>query len=227
MRTYLELPNEQDEALPAECASDDVRYTPALVRTFLAEYTQPGQVVFDPFAGYGTTLHVAEEMGRRPCGLEYDRQRWAYARARLRDPDALLNGDARQLATYHLPPIDFSMTSPPYMTRDDSIDPLTAYSAEGKGYEAYLANLREIYRQLGQLLTDEAHAVVEVANLKHGNTLTPLAWDMARAIGEVLRFEGELIVGWQPTYGYGYDHSYCLIFARPYAAGHILTGIAP
>ncbi len=214
MRTYFELPNEQDEALPEEFAADDVRYTPGLVRAFLAEYTQPGQVVFDPFAGYGTTLRVAEEMGRRASGLEYDRRRWAYARSRLHDPSTLLRGDARKLSTYGFPNIDFSMTSPPYMNRDDSIDPLMAYSADGKGYEAYLADLREIYRQLGLLLTNDARAVVEVANLKRAGHLTPLAWDVAQAIGEVLHFEGEIVIGWQPSYGYGYDHSYCLVFRR-------------
>lgn len=214
MRTYFELPNEQDEELPAEFAGDDVRYTPALVRTFLAEYTRPGDLIFDPFVGYGTTLCVAEEMGRRACGLEYDRPRWAYTRARLRDPSALVCGDARRLSTYGFARADFSMTSPPYMSRDDRTDPLTAYADVGRGYEAYLADMQEIYRQVGLLLADGARAVVEVANLKSDGGLTPLAWDLARAIGEVLRFEREVVVGWRPTYGYGYDHSYCLVFTR-------------
>jgi DNA modification methylase len=214
MRTYVELSNAQDEALPEQFAADDVRYTPALVRLFLAEYTRPSALVFDPFAGYGTTLLVAEEMGRRVCRLEYDRARWAYARARLRDPQALVCGDARRLSTYGFAGVDFSMTSPPYMTRNDPTDPLTAYSAAGNGYEAYLADMREIYRELNLVLADGARAIVEVSNLKSENELTPLAWDLARVIGEVMRFEGEVIIGWRPTYGYGYDHSYCLIFSR-------------
>jgi tRNA G10 N-methylase Trm11 len=214
MRTYFELPNAQDEALPEAFAADDVRYTPALVRAFLAEYTRPGEVVFDPFAGYGTTLRVAEEMERRACGLEFDHHRWAYTRARLRDPSAFICGDARRLSTYGFPRVDFSMTSPPYMSRNDGEDPLTAYSAAGNGYEAYLADIREVYRSLNLLLADGGRAVVEVANLKRDDGLTLLAWDLARVIGEVMRFEGEVVVGWRPTYGYGYDHSYCLIFTR-------------
>jgi hypothetical protein len=31
----------------------------------------------------------------------------------------------------------------------------------------------------------------------------------------VLRFEGEVVVDWEPTYGFGYDHSYCLVFKAP------------
>jgi hypothetical protein len=42
---------------------------------------------------------------------------------------------------------------------------------------------------------------------------TPLAWDVAGAVSGALPLAGELVVHWQPTYGYGYDHSYCLLFA--------------
>ena len=44
--------------------------------------------------------------------------------------------------------------------------------------------------------------------------LTTLAWDIAKAVSQVLRFEGEIVVGWN-TCGFGYDHSYCLVFAKP------------
>lgn len=38
---------------------------PQVVENLLWFYTEPGQVVFDPFAGGGTTIRVAKEMGRR------------------------------------------------------------------------------------------------------------------------------------------------------------------
>lgn len=38
---------------------------PGIVENLLWLYTEPGQVVFDPFAGAGTTMHVAKAMGRR------------------------------------------------------------------------------------------------------------------------------------------------------------------
>jgi modification methylase len=40
------------------------------VRRFIAFYTMPGDLVVDPFAGGGTTLKVAVEMGRRAIGYE-------------------------------------------------------------------------------------------------------------------------------------------------------------
>ena len=215
MKTYLHLPNTQLDILPEPFARDDVRYPPELVRTFLAEYTRAGEIVFDPFAGFGTTLRVAEEMGRRAVGLEYEQKRWAYARSRLLHPESLLHGDARRLADYALPRIDCTITSPPYMNRDDPEDPLAAYQEPGRGYDAYLADLQAIYRQIALLMTETARAVIEVANLKRSGTVTPLAWDVAYALSQVLHFEGEIVVEWEPTYGYGYDHSYCLLFTRP------------
>jgi tRNA G10 N-methylase Trm11 len=216
VRTVISLANDDPFPLPPELTDDDVRYPPALVRLFLEEHTRPGDLVFDPFAGFGTTLAVAEELGRRAAGIERDARRCAYARTLLRDPATLRHGDARRLAELGLPPIDFSMTSPPYMSRfDHPEDPLTAYAEPSRGYATYLAEVREVYRQIGALMADGAAAVVEVANLKAPEGVTTLAWDLGAAIGEVLRFEGEVVVAWEPTYGYGYDHSYCLLFRKP------------
>ncbi|MGE5828844.1 MAG: DNA methyltransferase [Micromonosporaceae bacterium] len=38
---------------------------PGVVENLLWLFTDPGQIVFDPFAGAGTTIHVAKQMGRR------------------------------------------------------------------------------------------------------------------------------------------------------------------
>ncbi len=39
--------------------------TSSYTQGLFTEYTHPGELVFDPFAGFGTTLRVAEEMERR------------------------------------------------------------------------------------------------------------------------------------------------------------------
>jgi SAM-dependent methyltransferase len=214
VRSCIRLPNRQLEPLSAELAHEEVRFPPELVRAFLEEHTKPDDVVFDPFGGYGTVLTVAEEMGRRGCGIELDAARHAYACSRLRRPETFVLGDARQLETYGLPQVDFCMTGIPFCTQDETADPLTWYTAPGGGYAAYLADLQEIFRQVGRVVRPGANVVIEVANLRDASsgTLTPLAWDVARSVGQVLRFEREIVVDWEPTYGHGYDHSYCLVF---------------
>lgn len=221
MKTYLHLQKTNTAPLPPPFTSDDVRYPESLVRALLEAFTEPGQVVFDPFAGYGTTLQVAEEMGRVGFGLELSEERARFARSRLRHPERLIHGDARRLAAYDLPAFDFSITSPPYMGRNDPQDPLDAYQSPGQGYQAYLQGIRSIYQRARSLMQPTARVVIEAANLKLTGEVTPLAWDIAREVGRVLSFEGEIVVCWEPTYGFGYDHSYCLVFSAAPAAPHI------
>jgi DNA modification methylase len=217
MKTYLTLSNTHPHPLPVEFAQEpDVRFSETLARHFLDQFTFPGDVVLDPFAGFGTTLLAAEEMGRLPFGVEYDEPRVRYIKKHLQKPTSrILHGDSRLLSELNLPPVDFSLTSPPYMARGDVEDPLSAYSVPGQGYEAYLLGVRSVYAQMAALLKPGAKAVIEVANIKSRQGVTPLAWDVARVVSEVLDFEGESVVCWEPTYGFGYDHSYCLLFGKP------------
>lgn len=211
--TYLFLKNSHEYALPPHFQEDDVRYASTLVRHFVEAHTQPGDVILDPFAGYGTTLYVAEALGRQAYGLEFTADRAAFIRANLQRPENLIQGDARRLATYALPPIDFAMSSPPYMHPQDPENPLTAYQTTDGDYGRYLDDLRDIYRQLGQLLKPGGRVVIEAANLKHEDGVTPLAWHIAEQVAQVLHFEGEIVACWD-YYGYGYDHSYCLVFSK-------------
>lgn len=43
-----------------------------MVRQFVRWFTEPGDVVFDPFAGSGTTLRAALDEGRKAIGVELD-----------------------------------------------------------------------------------------------------------------------------------------------------------
>jgi DNA modification methylase len=178
------------------------------------EYTVPGQRVLDPFAGYGTTLVVAERMGRDAIGVELLPQRAELIRTRLAGDAEVVTGDARELAALVSGPIDLCVTSPPYMTMTGHPgNPLTAYRTMDGSYATYLAELGDIFAQVAVLLRPGGHAVVNVANIPTGSTITPLAWDVARIVAEHLVLRQEVFLCWdeQPA-GIGGD--YCLVFQR-------------
>lgn len=207
----------QHESKLPEHFPEDVRYPRTLVEQYLKRFTAPNDLVLDPFMGFGTTLIAAEGMKRRAIGVEFDSARCDYVKMLLNESNAdwVVCGDSRQISKLNLAQIDFSITSPPYMGKNHTENPFTAYTTTGDGYQAYLQDLKKIYAQIATLLKPGAHVVIEVSNLKHEDgTLTTLAWDLAREVSLVLDFQGEEIIVWEPSYAYGYDHSYCLVFKK-------------
>jgi len=54
-----------------------------LMRDIIQDYTRPGDLVVDPYAGAGTTLLAAHRLGRRAVGAEMDPETFELARGRL------------------------------------------------------------------------------------------------------------------------------------------------
>ncbi|MCU4742277.1 DNA methyltransferase [Natronoglomus mannanivorans] len=135
----------------------------------------------------------------------------------------LHHGDALELSSYDLPEFDYCFTSPPFATDGTTVDPLRDYAGESD-YETYLEDLQDVFAQVNRRMRPGGRVVLEVSNLKHDGEVTTLAWDVADSVGEELEFQGEVIVAWEGDetdgygeeddgiYGYGYDHSYCLVF---------------
>jgi hypothetical protein len=68
------------------------KFVPQLVEVFLRRYASPGQVVWDPFAGSGTTLVEANAFGARAAGIDVSAFNCLLMRAKTAfyDPSALL-----------------------------------------------------------------------------------------------------------------------------------------
>jgi len=219
MKTYIILPYVKRRQIPEEFQDDDDRSPESLAEYFIQQFTQPGDVVFDPFAGLGTTLLTAEDMGRIPFGIESDKRRCEYIRSQLAMKENIILGDSRNLDEFQLPQLDFVFTSPIFMRSDETKNPLSGYKENGN-YQNYLDEIQSIFRKLCDFLKPGTKVIVEVFNLGATSTrpMTLLAWDVAHALSSVLSFEKEIIACWQGTgsedspYIYGYNHSYCLAF---------------
>ena len=213
VQTWLQFTRGNKTILPSRFQREDVRASENMLEFFIGKFTEKGQIVFDPFAGFGTTLLVAQEMDRIGYGIEYSQPKADYVRGLLTHPERLIHGDSRHLLEYDLPQFDLCLTSPPYTNEHDRENPFVDYRQKGFDYPSYLKEMGNIFSQVAQKLKPSGHVVIEAANLKKDGYVTTLAWDIAREVSQILHFEGETIIGWD-RYGYGYNHSYCLVFSK-------------
>ena len=213
VQTWLQFTRGNGSVLPLRFRHEDVRASENMLEFFIKEFTEEGQIVFDPFAGFGTTLLVAEEQGRVGYGIEYSQPKVDYIHGLIAHPEHLIHGDSRKLLDYDLPDFDLCLTSPPYTNEKDTENPFVDYRHKGFDYPSYLKEMGNIFSQVAQKLNPAGHVVIEAANLKKDGHVTTLAWDIAREVSKILHFEGETLIGWD-RYGYGYNHSYGLVFSK-------------
>jgi tRNA G10 N-methylase Trm11 len=199
-----------------EGTEDDIHFTEALAASVIAHASKPGDVVLDPFVGYGTTVAVAERMGRRAIGIELVPEHLEIARRRTAGSGRLILGDARQLSRLVDVPVDLVLTSPPYMAgANHPENPLTGYATIDGDYARYLDELGAIFGQAAALLRPGGRIVTNVANVvATDGTVTPLASDLAGVIDQHVPLLGITTLQWdEPPAGLDGD---CLLwFARP------------
>lgn len=220
MPTVISFPITLSEPLPSHF-QHDIRYTKDFVRYCLENYSNQGDLIVDPFAGFGTTLIMAEKMNRKPLGIEIDKPKVEYARSKLTNPDVIQLGDITQMKPSDFPKFDLLLTSPPYMNSFEVENPLDQNSSRST-YSAYLETLGRIFRLLISRMKETGRILIEVSNLYNEGHLTTLAWDLGKKFQFFMKLQREIIIQWQGiekqadrgVYGYGYDHSYLLIFTK-------------
>ncbi len=203
-----------------EGTSDDVHFTEALAESIIGHASRPGDLVLDPFAGYGTTVAVAERMGRRGIGIELVPEHLEIARRRTAGRGTLILGDARELTRLVDEPVDLVLTSPPYMTGTDHREnPLTGYRTDDGDYAVYLRELGSIFGQVATLLRPGGRLVVNVGNvISSDGAVTTLATDIAGVIDEHVPLLGVTTLVWDEPPA-GLDGDYLLWFATDESDG--------
>jgi modification methylase len=111
-----------------ESIAHPAKMLPAIAHQVIETYTAPGQIVFDPMCGIGTTLVEAAHLDRIGLGVEYE-PRWAgLARDNLTHartcgatgPSTVWSADARHLpddlTRRYTGRVQLILTSPPYGT---------------------------------------------------------------------------------------------------------------
>jgi hypothetical protein len=215
VKTFITYERKHKTEIPDKFKEYDTRSFEDVVEIFIKEFSMPGDKILDVFAGLGTTLILAEKLGRIAYGVEILKDKYQYILSKIERKENIIHGDARRLLEYDFPRIDLVYTSPIFMIKYETKDPLNNFEREGN-YTKYLKDLKKIFTDLKQFLKLESHVIVEIANLKR-NGITTLAWDVGKTLSEVFYFEGEIILSYEgprDKESFGYDHSYCLVFSN-------------
>jgi len=191
-------PRTKDEILhPAKYPED-------LVELYLDEFTQPGDTVFDPMSGTGTTQVSSLQMGRNAYGIELSELFHGIATKRCESISSnlewtIFHGDARDIQSFSIPKLDYIITSPPYwdMLNMKGAEIQAARKAKGlktnysdhendlgnmTEYSEFLALLLGIYRGMITKLKQGGHLTIVVKNIKKKGNHYPLAFDLSESL---------------------------------------------
>lgn len=211
-------------------ADEDVHMLASIVDHVIERCTAIGDSVFDPFAGFGTTLTRAEALGRAASGIELLPERVKYLQD-LAPAAHVIEGDARELLrlTKHQEQVrsgagfDLILASPPYMTKDHhEADPLTAYEMDNGDYERYLRELGLVAAQCAMVVAPGGFVVWNVANIHHMGTTTHLIADCTRVLSEHLTLVGVTEIAWD-QYPHDLVADALLVFQRLPLAEQLLV----
>lgn len=158
------------------------------MRPLIRDLSAPGQLVLDPFCGFGTTLLAAALEQRNGIGIEVDPERAQLARERLTrlgfEAPRVLACDALEgLAT--LADIDLIATNLPYFGCNFGATAEASPQLYGcASYAEYLERLRLIIDAMKSCLRPGAHVVATVQNVQVGYHFVAQAFDIARMLAE-------------------------------------------
>jgi DNA modification methylase len=183
-----------------------------VVEHIIERYSAPGDWIIDPFCGFGTSLAVAERLGREAVGYEVHDRRAAFSASRLANPSRVIHGSCENLAGAEWPPFSLLITSPPYRSfrifdRDDDA-------------ETYQADARRFFSGFTRHLAPGATVAVVVSQVRQGDRTRPVVWELGAALNGIFPLREELIRvnSGAATTGPGYHHDHVLVFTSPGSA---------
>jgi DNA modification methylase len=199
------------------------KFPETLAQEFVEFFSKRGQTVLDPMMGTGSTLVACLRSGRRGVGIELNPKYFALAEQIVlaemeslgpvppRRRPILHQADASRARELKLPPVDYVLTSPPYWDMLHARGAATQkrrrltpgldvfYSDDPRDlgniadYDEFVGRLAQIYVDLAPCLKPRAYLTIIVKNVKKGGRIYPLAWDLARRLGDVYTLKDERV----------------------------------
>lgn len=169
------------------------------MRPFVRAYSRPGDTVFDPFCGFGTTLLAAALEGRDGLGMEIDDARADLARERLRR-----HGVEAPIVRGSLPSkkpldrFDVCLTSVPYFGCRWPGRARTGQCYAAPDFDTYLMTLRAIFHAVREALPEDGYCIAMAENVRIDGRTLPVAWEIARILDSLFLACDERVLCYPP-----------------------------
>lgn len=210
------------------------KFPESMIRDFIEFFTQPTEIVLDPFLGTASTLVACDMSNRQGIGVEIE-ERYANV-AKRRTNQLILVGDARNLDELSIlkdlkGEVDFVITSPPYWNMlkksrghvrsvskiRNELGADVFYKGKAgnleniEDYEEYLEALHQVFGKVHKLLRNNCYLVVIIQNiLTEDGKMKSVAWDLAKKLSDFFLLKQERI--WcqdnKPLGCWGYPYRY-------------------
>jgi DNA modification methylase len=140
-----------------------------VIWNLIQRYTKEKDLVVDPFAGSGTTLDVARDLGRRALGYDVHPARKDIFRV-----------DARKLPPELTSKVDLVFIDPPYSTHlDYGDDPRDIGKLDVANGDAYYNAMDQVFAEIHRLLKPAAHLGLYVSDsYVHGKGFYPIGFEL-------------------------------------------------
>jgi DNA modification methylase len=176
-------------------------YPIALAAKCIETFTHKGELVLDPFAGTGSTLLAAQDLGRNAVGFDLKKEYVELANERLKQKSLqdtkqiAVCADAHKIDEYlDKETIALCMTSPPYANmlnkprlnksmradsrKNEHFMKVQQYSNDPKdlgtmNHDAYAKTLTSIYKRILPLMKPKGHCVINVNDVWENNKRYP------------------------------------------------------
>lgn len=196
----------------------------ALAEKLIKTYTRDnGEVIFDPFAGVGSTLIAAKKLNKKGLGIELNQEFVRIIKERLSQTildkkratykSEIFCGDAKRIAEYvKNESVDLCINSPPYwdiLNQKRTVDnrKIGNYSDSDKDlgnvkdYKEFLNGLKEVYSGVYNVLKPNKRCCIVVMDIRKKDKFYPFHVDITKVMEEI-GFELEEFIIWDRQHEY-------------------------
>jgi len=210
-------------------------FTPELVYRLLKLFSQPSNIVLDPFTGTGTTLCVAAKLKRIAYGIEINPDYYNVALDNLVLNDIpssqakVFLGDARNLSIFNSNSIDCIVTSPPYYN-SIRYSTISRDISNFEDYKGYLKDIERVISEMKRVLKPRSKLAIIIGDAQEKRRFIPvhsdfinIGSDLGLMLTHVLinripddsrRRKSNKLYGYPNAFFPEFNHEYTIVFEK-------------